>query len=89
MTARQKYIFKTIDEILWNDWDPIGVNDSGVGRDEYQNYVSGIFKLVMEGADKVKIANRLFQLETVSIGLPGNKENCERVAQKLIDLRTG
>ncbi len=28
MDSKQKELYKKVDEILWNDWDPIGVNDS-------------------------------------------------------------
>lgn len=29
-------LYKVIDEILWKDWNPIGVNDIPSARDEYQ-----------------------------------------------------
>jgi len=32
-------IHKLIDEILWKDWDPIGVNDIPSARDEYQRWL--------------------------------------------------
>ena len=35
MTDKQKKLYKAIDEILWKDWDPIGVNDIEDVRDEY------------------------------------------------------
>ncbi len=28
MTGQQKELYKKIDQILWKDWDPIGVNDN-------------------------------------------------------------
>lgn len=36
MTSEHKELYKAIDEVLWNDWDPIGVNDIAP-RDEYQS----------------------------------------------------
>jgi hypothetical protein len=27
MTSEHKELYKAIDEILWNDWDTIGLND--------------------------------------------------------------
>lgn len=75
-----------IDVILWNDWDPIGVNDNEEIRDEYQGYVSSILHLVTQGADKIKLSKHLYQIETVSIGVSGNMERCERVAEKIVAL---
>ena len=45
MTADQKSVLKSIDEILWNDWDPIGVNDTEGARGEYSSYALQIFGL--------------------------------------------
>jgi hypothetical protein len=40
MNTEQNKLHKIIDEILWNDWDPIGVNEYGEdARDEYQSYL--------------------------------------------------
>lgn len=40
MTEEQILIYKRIDEILWFDWDPIGVNQIEEARDEYQQLPS-------------------------------------------------
>jgi hypothetical protein len=37
-------LFKRIDDILWFDWDPIGINDDAP-RDEYESYTPPIFSL--------------------------------------------
>ena len=29
MITEQSELYKSIDEILWNDWDPIGANQFG------------------------------------------------------------
>ncbi len=79
-------LYKTIDEILWFDWDPIGVNDNEEIRDEYQGYTPQVFKLKKDGADLNKIAKHLYQLETVSMGMNGNLEQCKEIAEKIINL---
>lgn len=90
MKKQYKELYDKIDEILWSDWDPIGINDIENIRDEYSSYVPYIVKLKLEGADIIKIANHLYQLETVSIGMTGNKElvmeHCKEIAQQIIDL---
>jgi len=81
-----KDLYQEIDEILWNDWDPIGVNDMAP-RDEYQGYTPTIFKLKTNGSDKETIAKTLHEIETVTIGLAGNIEHCRQIADKIINLK--
>jgi len=87
MTADQKKVYELIDGILWKDWDPIGVNDIEDVRDEYQSYTPHIFSLIIHGAAKIEIAEHLFMLETVNMGITGNKNHCEEVAQKIIEAK--
>lgn len=67
--AKDFLLYKKIDEILWKDWDPIGLNDIEDVRDEYQGYTPHIFSLTIHGADKAKIANHLYEIETVNMGI--------------------
>jgi len=82
----QKQIYKNIDEILWTDWNPIGC----VPRDEYQGYTPEIFKLKIEGADVQTITNKLYEFETINIGLSWDVakqvEHCKNVAKKIVEL---
>ena len=82
-SAKDLITYKKIDDILWNDWDPIGINDVAP-RDEYSGYVTGIFKLKKEGADRIKIGKRLLELETNSMGMPSNLDECLIVADKIL-----
>ena len=75
-----------IDEVLWTFWDPIGVNDTPEARDEYRGYISGIFRLLEAGRDRYAIAEHLMSLETVSMGLGGDRASCERVADLLLKI---
>jgi len=84
-SAKDLIIFKKIDDILWYDWDPIGINDVAP-RDEYTGYVSGILNLKKEGSDRIKIGKRLLDLETNTIGMPSNLEKCLFVADKILAL---
>lgn len=77
--------------ILWEVWDPIGVNDTPAARSEYDSYVSGISDLLTQGADDSKITARLRQLETVNMRLRGSsKTHLKRViaAFREIDIET-
>ena len=72
LTATKDFLlYKKIDDILWFDWDPIGVNEFAP-RDEYQSYVPEVFGLVKANADRQQIAERLFKLETDNMGMGGS-----------------
>jgi len=80
----QMELYNKIDEILWEDWDPIGVNDIKEARDEYYGYLPHIFRLALEGADRERIANSLIATIETNIGLTANKEHNLKVAEKII-----
>ena len=76
-----------VDRILWEEWDPIGVNDEPSARDEYSSYVPGVVRLLRDGADAAQIARHLQAIEEVSITVGVYDERRRRVAGKLVDLR--
>lgn len=75
--------FQIVDDILWYDWDPIGINDIAP-RDEYQSYTPQIFNLFKSNANINIIAKALSKIETVNIGLSGNMEKCLKIANKIL-----
>ncbi|MGI4884535.1 MAG: hypothetical protein ACRYFR_06190 [Janthinobacterium lividum] len=85
MTAQQQLVYDAIDEILWNEWDPIGVN--GIApRDEYQSCTPSIFQLKISGAGVDAIAERLRCLEIEIIGTDSSLAYCKQIAEKIVDL---
>ena len=86
VAAKDVILYKKIDDILWLDWDPIGINGFAP-RDEYTSYVPEIFELVKANADRQEIANRLHKLETVNIRMGGPIENCLIIADKILNSR--
>lgn len=86
MKIEHNELYRQIDEILWQDWDPIGINDAVNIRDEYCGYIPQVFNLKIQGAEKKKIADYLYEMETINMGTNGNKQNCEFVAEKIINL---
>jgi len=87
LTAAKDFVlYKRIDDVLWFDWDPIGVNDIAP-RDEYQSYVPEIFSLVKAKEDRQVIADRLLKLETEDMGMSGTIENCLRIADKILAIQ--
>lgn len=75
-----------VDKILWEDWDPIGVNDYGGPDDEYRDYVSSIIKLLESDVNESKITKLLHQHANVNMGLNTRLAEHEEIAKKIKDL---
>ncbi|MFT5822386.1 MAG: hypothetical protein ACI8ZM_003642 [Crocinitomix sp.] len=81
-----------VDKILWEDWDPIAVNDYGgtdvEWQDEYSGYVPSIVKLLLEQANELKIAKLLHEHANVNMGLITGLADHLEIAKKLKRLTT-
>jgi hypothetical protein len=64
-------------------WDAIGVGN--LNTDEYDSYAPKIAAMLLNGANAFKIAEHLFRLETVAMGLAGDRGKCEEIGQILHD----
>lgn len=82
MTPEQLKLYKSIDEILWIDWDPIGVNKFGV-RDEYYGYLPQVYQLKINGSSKVEIAKYLYEMVTERMGMESTMELMNKSQKKL------
>ena len=83
----QMAFYKRVDEILWEDWDPIGISGSENARDEYYGYLPGVFRLALDGATDEAIADRLHLIERENMGLSGNRNHCLWAAQKIVSAK--
>jgi hypothetical protein len=74
-TAMEKFAARKIrleiDRILFEVWDPIGVNQISLARHEYSGYVAGVFELLAVGASDEAIAEHLLRIATDLMGLTG------------------
>ncbi len=80
-------LYKRIDEILWTDWDPVGVSGVPEARDEYYGYLPTVFQLVLENASENKITEYLLWVETKRMGLSGNQQKCKQIAAMVLKER--
>lgn len=74
-----------VDQILWDEWDPIGVSD--LPRDEYSSYVGPIVTLLLRKADYDEIAAHLEQIEKVTIRCSRGGDVRREVASLLTKIR--
>jgi hypothetical protein len=63
MKTQHSKLYKAIDEILWKDWDPIGVSKmEDWPTDEYQSYVPNTYNMVISNANRTDIAKKIILL---------------------------
>jgi hypothetical protein len=76
-----------VKDILFREWDPIGVNDHPQWIDDYDRYAPNICQMLRAGADEYKLTAHLRQLASVCMGLSANKDDRHRqTAKRLIAL---
>lgn len=61
LSADQLELYEGIDNILWVDWDPIGISGPDWPRDEYASYLPHVFALAIEDATSSQIAEYLYE----------------------------
>ena len=83
LPPRELELYRAIDEILWRDWDPIGVSGIVHARDEYQGYLPEVFRLALAG-DRAKIADYLFWAATDRMGLPTERHEHFMIADRIL-----
>ncbi|MEM6894877.1 MAG: hypothetical protein AAF554_14380 [Bacteroidota bacterium] len=75
-----------IDEVLYYQWDPIGVSVYPNARGEYSSYVQIILKYVLK-EDEKQITEQLGKIESLSMGLKVNKEKNLMIAKRLLEFK--
>lgn len=78
-------IQESIRQVLFSEWDPIGVNDSAPDG-EYDSYIGGIYRLLASGANKDVVADHLRKLEIERMEMPTSSEHRSLIAAKLLAL---
>jgi hypothetical protein len=85
--VKGKELWQAVKEILFREWDPIGINSNPALSDEYDSYVSAIVRLLQAEADEYKIAEHLCNLQRVSLGMSSaNEERDREIARRLKSL---
>lgn len=82
-----KPLEQEVHRILWEEWDPIGVNELSSVDTEYEGYVVRVAMRVREGESASAIAGYLGQLRTSWGEDPEAKDVDFAVAARLASLR--
>ena len=80
-------LLEAVKVLLWEQWDPIGVNAIGDARDEYDSYAFSVWQMLLRNASVEDIAAYLSDLETGHIGLSSDSGRARAVAREAVRLR--
>lgn len=84
LSDQQNCLYNFIDDLLWEEWDPIGIHDMPEARDEYSSYTPQIFSLAIQGASNEDIAEKLKRIEIDWMGLASNADKNMELATKIL-----
>jgi hypothetical protein len=82
----QRY-HEAIRAVLLREWDPIGVSQFAEAQDEYDGYIHDIYAMLIRHEAKTKVFDHLWWIETEHIGLYGNRQKTEAIAERLCAIR--
>ncbi|TDE08308.1 hypothetical protein [Dyadobacter psychrotolerans] len=89
LSEQQNRLYNFIDNLLWEEWDPIGINDMPEARNEYSTYTPQIFSLVIRGASNEDITEKLRRIEIDWIGLASNADRNMVLVTKILQAAVG
>lgn len=75
---------KRIERLLWEEWDPIGLNDNPEWCDEYDTYALKVWGMVRRGDSQGQIADYLTSVEIEQIELTADPDRNLIVAGKAL-----
>jgi len=85
-TAREAH--GVIKRILLEEWDPIGISRFPEAQDEYDAYVPEVHRILSSRTGVREIFEYLWWLETKHMGLCGDRQRTEQIAEKLAALNS-
>jgi hypothetical protein len=73
-----------IRRILLDEWDPIGIGSIEEAHDDYDNYVTTLYRMMQERAGLEKVVLHLGKLEKITMRLNSRPDENGRVAKLLV-----
>lgn len=70
---------------LWEEWDPIGVNETDCPRDEYDSYALKIQSMLMSNSSRDEVLSYLVWLRTEYIGISKKGDPATVADQRVAD----
>lgn len=80
-------IFESIRQVLVEDWDPLDIGDEEGLDDEYDAYVTPVYRIFVGSRSENDLIEQLGRIEADEIGVtPADVESLRPVAHKLLSL---
>lgn len=77
--------FRTVREILWRDWDPIGC---GVPEDEYDDYVPPVVAMLTQGKGREDVDAYLRATAVQTLACAVDEERLTQTLDRLFALKS-
>ena len=87
LSTSEKELYRRVDEILFYLWDPIGICDIPMARDEYQSYLPQVFKLLINDSKDHEVSAYLIKVESGSMGMSAKSKKALEVARLLVETK--
>ena len=82
-----KRLLKEVEAVLWENWDPIHVNDCPEAKGEYDSYAGAVFTVALKTRSAIAIAEHLMSVEHASMGFEKrNPKGLLPVAEKILKI---
>ncbi len=85
-TKRAIEIQNSIRQILFQDWDPININENSNLSDEYDRYIAPIYRILVGNRSEEEIMNLLLAGEREIFNESKNVDELQAIAQKFLKL---
>jgi len=79
-------LLHAIHKILLKEWDPLGIRRMPSMRDEYDDYLPNIFKLIRDNSSESEIFEYLWWIELKVLEKTGRKEHTLKIAKLLKEI---
>lgn len=73
------HLVRLVHDILFREWDPLGVNADEVAVGEYTRYDVGIVQLLRRGADERRVAAHLRRIQENALGISPRDPDLDQV----------
>lgn len=84
---RATEIQDTIREVLFRDWDPIGLNGNDNLRDEYDGYIARVYRVLVGSRSEDDLVQLLYRIKLDEVGVASRSpEELRPIAKELLSL---
>jgi len=85
MRAKDEFPLR-VSRVLWEVWDPIGINEFPEAQGEYDSYVPVIVRMLREGTTEDALVSHLLHIEVELMELPGYGSRTQAAASAQLAL---